>query len=208
MADEADWRGSPAKHGAIMDAARRVFTREGFERASVDVIAAEAGVSKRTVYNHFQDKESLFVAVVRATLDSVSDGFRAAIDETVGDSEDLEHEFVELARRWVRLFLREDAGALRRLVHAEGTHHPQIVEAWVHAGPLRSNDQLARVLARLSERGKLAIPDPDRAAEQLALLITTPVHNRSWMGTVPLSDAEVDDVVIPNVRMFLRAYAP
>jgi TetR/AcrR family transcriptional repressor of mexJK operon len=204
----AGWRGSPAKHRAIMEAALRVFTREGYARASVDAIAAEAGVSKRTIYNHFADKERLFLGVVRTTLDSVSAEFGAALDETIGDSDDLERDLVALARRWVRLFLREDAAALRRLVLAEAPYHPQLLLGWAEAGPLRANDRLARALGRLSERGRLDVADPARAAEQLSMLVTSPAHNRSMLGTVALSDAEVDDVVVPNVRMFLRAYAP
>jgi TetR/AcrR family transcriptional repressor of mexJK operon len=202
------WRGSPAKHQAIMAAAFRVFTRDGFTRASVDAIAAAAAVSKRTIYNHFADKEHLFQAVVLATLGSVADDFRHALDETLGDSDDLERDLLALARRWVRLFLREDAAALRRLVLAEAPHHPQLLIDWAEAGPLRPNHQLIRALARLAERGKLDIPDPGEAAQQLTLLVTTPASNRAQFGTVTLSDAEVDAVVAPNVRMFLRAYAP
>jgi TetR/AcrR family transcriptional regulator, mexJK operon transcriptional repressor len=191
-----------------MAAAFRVFTREGFARASVDAIAAEAGVSKRTIYNHFADKERLFLAVVQSTLDSVASEFGVALDETIGDSDDLERDLVALARRWVRLFLREDAAALRRLVMAEAPHHPQLLTGWAQAGLLRVNHELIRVLGRLSERGRLDVPDPARAAEQLTLLVTTPANNRAILGTVTLSDAEVDEVVVPNVRMFLRAYAP
>lgn len=207
MAADA-WRGSPAKHQAIMTAARRVFTREGYAGASVDTIAADAGVSKRTVYNHFPDKERLFLSVVRATLDSVAETLAGVLEETFSESGDPEDEFVALARRWVRLFLREDAAALRRLVVAEGFRHPEIIAAWAEAGPLRASGQLAGLLRRLTERGVLDVPDPQRAAEQLALLITTPANNRSLFGTVALDDAEVDDIVVPNVRMFLRAYAP
>jgi TetR/AcrR family transcriptional repressor of mexJK operon len=202
------WRGSPAKHQAIMTAARRVFTREGYAGASVDAIAADAGVSKRTVYNHFPDKERLFLSVVRATLDSVAETLAGVLAETFSESGDLEGEFLALARRWARLFLREDAAALRRLIVAEGFRHPEIMVAWAEAGPLRASGQLAGLLRRLTERGVLDVPDPQRAAEQLALLITTPANNRSLFGTIALDDAEVDDIVVPNVRMFLRAYAP
>jgi len=59
-------RGYPAKRRAIMDAAAQAFLREGYTRASVDAIAAAAGVSKQTVYNHFGDKERLLVAVTAA----------------------------------------------------------------------------------------------------------------------------------------------
>src|SRR5205823_4068457 len=121
----------------------------------------------RTIYNHFTDKEHLFQAVVLATLDSVGEDLRQALDETLGDSDDLERDLLALARRWVRLFLREDAAALRRLVLAEATHHPQLLLVWAEAGPLRVNHQLVRALARLAERGKLDIPDPAEAAQQL-----------------------------------------
>jgi TetR/AcrR family transcriptional repressor of mexJK operon len=203
-----EFHGSPAKHRAIMDAATRVFLREGYTGASVDAIAAEAGVSKRTIYNHFEDKERLFLAVVRSTLASVEADFDRALEETVGDSDDLERDFVALARRWIRLFLRDDASALRRLVIAEGARHPEIAQGWAEAGPLRTQSLLVRTLTRLAEQGRLDIPDAARAAEQLALLIANPAYNRSFLGTVALSDAQVDDVVIPNVRMFLRAYRP
>jgi TetR/AcrR family transcriptional repressor of mexJK operon len=72
----------------------------------------------------------------------------------------------------------------------------------------RSSSAAIRAGSRSARRGRLDVPDPGRAAEQLALLVTNPAYNRSMLGTVELSDAEVDDVVVPNVRMFLRAYAP
>jgi TetR/AcrR family transcriptional repressor of mexJK operon len=206
--DVPERHGSPAKRRAILDAARRVFVREGFVRASVDAIAAEAGVSKRTIYNHFDDKEHLFVAVFQATLAAVVQDFDAAVDETLGDSDDLRRDLVALARRWVRLFLREDAAALRRLVMTEASHHPELVAAWGQAGAVRVTDRVARLLARLGERGKLDVADPFRAAQQLALLLTTPAQQVSQFGTVRLSDEQVDDIVVPNVEMFLRAYAP
>ncbi|TMC13523.1 MAG: TetR/AcrR family transcriptional regulator [Chloroflexi bacterium] len=205
---DVELRGSHVKHRAILAAAADVFLREGYAGASIDAIAGTAGVSKRTIYNHFEDKEHLFLAVVRNTLASVEAEFDEALGDAILESDDLERDFVELARRWVRLFLREDASALRRLVIAEAQRHPGIMLGWAEAGPLRSRTRLVRTLAALSERGRLDVPDPERAAEQLALLVTNPAYNRSLLGTIELSDAEVDDIVIPNVRMFLRAHRP
>jgi TetR/AcrR family transcriptional repressor of mexJK operon len=199
-------RRQPAKRQAIMAAAARVFTREGFAGASVDAIAADAGVSKRTIYNHFADKETLFLAVVRSTLEAVTDEFERAFDETMVDSDDLERDLVALARRWVRLFLSEESAALRRLCIAEAMRHPAILAGWAAAGALRPNTRLEQLLAGLAERGRLDVPDPAIAAEQLELLVTNPAFNHSMLGTVPLSDAQVDAIVVPNVRMFLRAH--
>ena len=55
-----------AKRLAILEAAKTLFMRNGYEGSSMDAIAAEAGVSKLTVYNHFTDKETLFSAAVKS----------------------------------------------------------------------------------------------------------------------------------------------
>src|SRR5688500_19640533 len=54
------------KRAAILEAAKQMFTQGGFDGASMDQIAAAAGVSKLTVYSHYGDKEALFVAVVKS----------------------------------------------------------------------------------------------------------------------------------------------
>ncbi|HYD13980.1 MAG TPA: TetR/AcrR family transcriptional regulator, partial [Allosphingosinicella sp.] len=55
----------PARGRRILEAAQRHFNEHGLERANVDAIAADAGVSKMTVYNNFGSKEGLFQAFVR-----------------------------------------------------------------------------------------------------------------------------------------------
>lgn len=57
-------RDTSMKRKAILEGAVKVFTKNGFEASSMDTIAEVAGVSKRTVYNHFPSKEILFQAIV------------------------------------------------------------------------------------------------------------------------------------------------
>ena len=57
----------PAKREAIEHAGLRVFARLGYTRASIDLISEEAGVSTRTIYNHFENKLGLFSAVLLAS---------------------------------------------------------------------------------------------------------------------------------------------
>src|SRR5689334_472794 len=54
-----------AKREQILEGAQRVFLRDGFAAASTDMLAKEAGVSKRTLYAYYPGKEELFVDVVR-----------------------------------------------------------------------------------------------------------------------------------------------
>src|SRR4029078_4941 len=62
----------------ILEAAQRHFDEHGLERASVDAIAADAGVSKMTVYSNFGSKEGLFQAVVRDRTATVVAGVPGA----------------------------------------------------------------------------------------------------------------------------------
>ena len=57
-------RDTSAKRKAILEGAVQVFTKNGFEASGMDTIAEVAGVSKRTIYNHFASKEILFQEIV------------------------------------------------------------------------------------------------------------------------------------------------
>ena len=57
-------RDTSKKHQVILENAINVFTRKGYETASMDEIAETAGVSKKTIYNHFESKEKLFQEIV------------------------------------------------------------------------------------------------------------------------------------------------
>lgn len=56
---------STQKRAAIIEGAMQVFLANGYAATSMDRVAAIAGVSKATVYSHFQDKAALFDAIVR-----------------------------------------------------------------------------------------------------------------------------------------------
>src|SRR6186713_258274 len=68
----------PERVRRILEAAQRHFNDHGLERASVDAIAADAGVSKMTVYSNFGSKEGLFQAVVRDRTATVVAGVAGA----------------------------------------------------------------------------------------------------------------------------------
>src|SRR2546423_3935550 len=74
----------PERVRRIMEAAHSHFNAHGLEGASVDAIAADAGVSKMTIYSHFASKEGLFEAVIRDRTDRVMGGVAGveALDPT------------------------------------------------------------------------------------------------------------------------------
>src|SRR3954467_430326 len=82
--------GNPAKRAAIVHAALDTFVREGYARASVDAIAAAAGVSKRTIYDYYGDKQTLFVSTLHETMAGHAAEIQDLLVRTLGDVTDLE----------------------------------------------------------------------------------------------------------------------
>ncbi|HEV8459305.1 MAG TPA: TetR/AcrR family transcriptional regulator [Gaiellaceae bacterium] len=207
-------RGRLDKRNAIVEAAKRVFLRRGYTEASVDAIASEAGVSKQTIYNHFGDKEQLFLTVIQTAQRDAEAEARGAVgddpgltlvEDFLGESNDLDRDLRAFAQRSARFALREDIVALRRLVVAEAPNHPELVAEWGRRRP-ELELALARAIDRQSKRGVLDVPDAALAAHQFVLLILVEALMRSSFGAHTLSDAELEAIVDAGVEMWLRCY--
>lgn len=200
-------QGSPAKRAAIVRAALEVFVREGYARAGVDAIAAAAGVSKRTIYDYYGDKETLFLAAIGETAQAQNATFADLLDRTLGEVTDISAALTAFGRAFATAVARSpERAAVLRLMIAEASHFPQLIEPAPEERPVQR--ALADRLAALGEQGLLRVPDPLEAAEFLGLLVTGRVDHRSWYGAVRLSDAEIDRLVAGGVAVFLRAYGP
>lgn len=123
------------KRAAIVAAARETFLQEGFA-AGVDLIAARAGVSKVTIYNHFGSKEALFTAVIADALDAPVGGTLVAAVDQLAEADDLRMALIEAAHAWVAS-VREnpDVLAIRNLVARELHRFPDLGRAWQHQPP-------------------------------------------------------------------------
>jgi TetR/AcrR family transcriptional regulator, mexJK operon transcriptional repressor len=182
-----------------------VFLTNGFTDTSVDAIAAEAGVSKQTIYNHFGDKERLFATVVETTQQDAYPAAEPDLEDRLANSDDLDRDLRALGRHWVSLTLAEDVAALRRLVIAEWTRHPQLLDDWARPRP-QMESALAGAIQRQTQRGVLDVPDAALAARQLMLLIITESLTRAFYGLRKLSKTEADEIVGTGVEMWLRCY--
>ncbi|MFE2723133.1 TetR/AcrR family transcriptional regulator [Kitasatospora sp. NPDC059327] len=208
-APTAPRRGLAEKRQAITRAARTVFGRDGYSRASIDAIAAEAGVSTRTIYNHFTGKELLFRTVVQESAGQVRDAQLDVIDRELAKVTDLEADLVALSLAWVAtLTTFADHFALVRQINAEAAHLPKdLLDAWQATGPRPAMAELANRFGRLADRGLLDAPDPARAAQHFVLLIGSEVTQRSYWGAHPLAPSETEEIITAGVHVFLRAYA-
>lgn len=216
-ARESDVRKPPRKgllekRQAIERGARTVFGREGYTRASVDAIAAEAGVSTRTIYNHFTDKEELFRAVFLASAASVTADSTDLFERHFrhfGRAADVEADLLALGRDWVGQNAKHpEHFALVRQIITEGPRMPaDVIEEWQRVGPRAVRADLAERLRALAGQGLFDIDDADAAARHLSLLIGG-MTLESFFGAVRLSAAEVEKFVASGVWAFLKLYGP
>ena len=198
------------KRQAILDAALGIFARDGYSRAGIDAIASAAGVSTRTIYNHFQDKAELFQVVIQDSAARVADAQIALIDRHLSDLgavNDLETALVRFGRAWVAPMPDyADHFHLVRQVNADAGHiPPTAIDAWQRTGPRRVLRELAHRLRQLADRGLLRLDDPERAALHFGLLVS--VTNPSYRHAAP-SEEEAAEMVVAGVRTFLHGHLP
>ena len=193
----------------IMAAAERVFLQRGFPGTSVDDIAAEAGVSKRTVYNVFTDKEQLFRAILGDAI-GTAERYAGEVAATTAAAEDLDLALGELAGELAASVLGGRVVPLRRLLIGEASRFPEFALEYYDRAPGRVMTAVASAMQRLAERGLLRIDEPELAAEHFAFLAIGSSLDRALFD--PTADGDPAGVVAAVARAergaatFLRAY--
>jgi TetR/AcrR family transcriptional regulator, mexJK operon transcriptional repressor len=154
-----------AKREQIVAGAQRVFLRDGFAGASTDAIAAEARVSKRTLYAYYPGKEELFADVLRRlTIDNPHTQVLAIVEgiepEDLGELREM---LVGLASRVASIMMDPDYLALLRTIIADTHRFPQLGEIYRSTVPERGFRIFLTLMERVRERGIVDIPDAEAA---------------------------------------------
>lgn len=191
------------KASAILDAARRLFTAHGFEGASMDQIAAEAGVSKLTVYSHYGDKDTLFAAVVKSYCEQ---NLPDSLFETAPELP-VRERLMQLGRVFFAFVSSPEVVAGHRILCSPRMADSPLPQKFWEAGPERIQRAVAELLRRRTERGDLDIGDPALAARQFLTLLKGELHSRVVLGCCNHC-ADPEAHVAASVDFFLRAYAP
>lgn len=189
-----------AKRAAILDAAKRLFVQQGFDRVSMDQVAAEAGVSKLTVYSHFGDKDRLFAEAVRAHCEQ---GMPTRLFEP-DPQVPLRDRLLEIAQAFFAMVMNPEAIAGHRILCSPQVATSHMPAMFWEAGPQCVQDAFAALLRRRIAAGELDIDDPDRAASHFFALLKGEPHARAVLGCP--TDAPAQAHLASVVELFLRAY--
>lgn len=193
---------------AVIDAAQTLFLREGYAGTTMEQIAALAGLTKRTVYNNYGDKDALFTRIVADVL-AFAESFARGLHEefTVGiTAVNLRERLDDLGRRLALGIVRPEVIALRRLLIREARAFPNLGAEYFDRAPGQVLDALTSGFAHLARRGLLRVADPRRAAAQFAYLVAgEPLDRAMLVGTVP-PEQHVVDCAREGVQTFLARY--
>jgi TetR/AcrR family transcriptional regulator, mexJK operon transcriptional repressor len=197
----------PDKRRAILDAAAPIFGNEGYERASVDAIAAAAGVSKPTIYSYFGGKEQLFRESVADSAVEQNAEALAVIQRLDLSPQRWRASLHELGLKLVECQRSDCAMFLQRMIAAESVRDPEVYQAVRTRAADPILEALAGRLAMLGNAGYLHVPDPALAARQFLALIGAEIPELTEQGTKKVPDAVIRRAVEAGVQTFLRASA-
>jgi AcrR family transcriptional regulator len=196
------------KRAAILEAAKALFVRNAFAGTSMDAIAAEAGVSKLTVYSHFGDKDNLFREVIRAHIQDLLPEETYAY-EPGADIRDI---LLRIALIHARLDCdQQTVGTFRAILSDCRQGLPRYGKLIWEEGTVRTQALMERLLGQAVAAGQLDIADIPRAAEQFFALIKGNLVLRRMFGCVECNEdyaREIEATARAGVDTFLRAYRP
>lgn len=202
-------RGDPRKASAIREAAFALFRDHGYGSVSMDQVAREAAVSKATLYAHFGSKEALFADIVRLACEGplLSPEFAEAYEHAGVEPRTI---LTLFGRHFVSLLTRRQTLGFFRMVIAESHRFPELGRIFYESGPIRMKARLTDLMTRLDASGRLAIPDPARAAEQFVGMLKGEHHLHALLGLADLDApsyaAAMEETVQAAVGTFLRAF--
>lgn len=188
----------------LLDKALDLFLEQGFERTSIEAVAAAAGMAKRTVYIRYGDKETLF----RAALERAIEDWILPIEKLrAAETNDLEQTLLNVGRILVANIMNPAGLRLLRITNAESGRMPEIGAFTYERGTERTIVYLADLLRRrIGASHGDARHWREAAIAFLYLVVCGPPTMTAW--GMKLEDDEVDAHTVFGVNLFLNGLFP
>lgn len=190
----------------IINAAARLFSELGYERASMNELAKRLGGSKATLYGYFESKEALFLAVIESIGSAHLESALKELIETKG--EDLEPTLQRFGEVFVSLISKPDALDMYRMVIGEAGR-TEIGELFFAIGPERTIQGVSQVLQNAIDSNQLRPCNTQIAARHFMALIKSESDDFVFQQhSKILSEEQVIAMVARAIEVFMAGYAP
>jgi len=172
------------------------FVDRGFHGASIASIAARSGVSRITVYKHFESKEQL----LRMLSDYYSDRLRQALEEAIDDQQPCWAVLMSVGRCFFQEGQYDDSRAISRILIMEADRLPEIASRGIE---LRRKvlEPLTNYLERMALQGKLTVEQPALAALHFLNMTTSSVD--FLFSNRQISEEDREKYLATAVKIFL-----
>lgn len=196
------------KRAAILAAAKALFISNAFGGTSMDAIAADAGVSKLTVYSHFGDKDNLFREVIRSRIQDLLPEETYRFDPQA----DIRETLLRVALTHAHLDCNaETVGTFRAILSDCRQGNPRYGRLIWEEGATRTHGLMENLLQQAVDAGQLDIEDVPRASTQFLTLIKGNLMMRQMFGCADCPESylqEIEATARAGVDTFLRAFLP
>lgn len=192
-----------SKGDAIIRAAAELFPKLGFDKTTMDDVAAHAGVTKQTVYSHYQSKEKLFIQLIDALCR------RGVSHKPIKGihTKKFEELLLEVGMNLLTLITSVEGMAVTRLVIAEAGRYPKLARLYYESGSQRIVNLLGEFLEGQNARGVIAIPNPESAAAYFFALLKGQYFLRMTLGVPPIPSVREQKLHVKEVvAIFMRLY--
>lgn len=187
------------KRAAIVDAARRAFLENGYASTSMDRIAAGAGVSIKTVYRHFDNKDDLFSAVMQAACsqDGAFEGWEDKLDERAPSlerpwfSKPPSTALVMAGVEYLQHALSPEQLALYRVVTQDAHRFPELGRRYREEVIEHRNALFARYLDRWAPAQKWKVRNRERAANAFVGMLRAGLFEDALHGLRSINESDI-----------------
>lgn len=188
----------------LLDCALDHFLAKGFEQATIEAIAADVGMTKRTVYARYAEKSALFMASVERAIErqAVSPERLQALDK--GNIAETLTAFAQLR---VAQIMTPTGLKLQRIVNTESYRFPEIFTLHYQQHGMPAIRFLSTFFARETAAGRLALDDPAIAANVfMSMVVSGPV--RIIVSGNSISKHDIDTRIAFAIKLFLEGARP
>jgi AcrR family transcriptional regulator len=195
-----------ARADQLIAAATRVFLRDGYGAASVDKVAAEAGVSTRTIYERYKNKADLLGAVCGRLVER---DMAAVLAPDELDRLEPRQALTVIGEAVTGRACNPDSAALFRILATEAHRFPELAAKMRGSAKERINDAIANYFRGQICRGTLSLADPDRAAVLFMQMLCAELHERLLFGSAEeLAALDFTAHLSHAIEIFLHGAVP
>jgi len=191
------------KRARILQAAKAIFLKSCYHGTSMNQIAQEAGVTKLTVYNHFQDKVNLFICAITETCEETLCTKQFDLDTSADFYQTL---FIVCSRALQIIYSPEALKLDHVLLELAAEQNPLALQ-FFEASHTRMENQLAEFFQKAAQLGFIQADDPIYQTELLLTLLLGVRHHKVLLGITAAPNAqELEQIIRDAINLFLLKY--